>query len=285
MEGIEEIKIESIEDYLKTIRQIQDEWSQKNNIANIIHRGDAKGNLLLPGVFRKRSDGKELKEFLIINQFLKKYKNFTSERFDSSLNELFSYMQHYGVPTRILDWTESSLVALYFALENIDSDKEPVVWVMNSTKLNELSYGNGINGLVLDDNILINARFHLAQYSDFNENKVSLKQFYAKDPNYKKKYWSKELDYPIAYSPFSSGNDRIIAQKGIFTIHGKDKRSIEEIFEANHMNEYLKKILLNKSKTKEIKNDLYTIGITPTTVYPDLYGLSKELRGDLFYYN
>lgn len=51
-------------------------------------------------------------------------------------------MQHYGLPTRLLDWTESPLVALYFAVANHEADDEDSsVWALAPTVLNETQTG------------------------------------------------------------------------------------------------------------------------------------------------
>jgi hypothetical protein len=62
----------------------------------------------------------------------------------SSLWEWYFLMQHYGLPTRLLDWTESPLVALFFALAESSPKQEhgPCVWILNPAELNRKSVGD-----------------------------------------------------------------------------------------------------------------------------------------------
>lgn len=44
-----------------------------------------------------------------------------------------AYAQHIGVPTRLLDWSENPLAALYFALES-DADTDRVLYAVKYSK-------------------------------------------------------------------------------------------------------------------------------------------------------
>ncbi len=52
-------------------------------------------------------------------------------------------MQHHGMPTRLLDWTKSILVALYFVVSKYTSD-DGELWAMYPDALNECSGFHGI---------------------------------------------------------------------------------------------------------------------------------------------
>ena len=64
--------------------------------------------------------------------------------------EWYFLMQHYGVPTRLLDWTENPLIAIYFAVEGHKADRDAAVWALDPTWLNR-KLRRGIEGVMLHD--------------------------------------------------------------------------------------------------------------------------------------
>jgi hypothetical protein len=177
--------------------------------------------------------------------------------------EVLFFMQHYRIPTRLLDWSENPFISLYFALTSAQFDVigkkkvykydaalwilDPVIW--NKESLKAFSYNDGI--LSIEDSFVNSYK----PRSPF----VSIAQ------------------KPVAI--FGTHNSpRIVSQRGVFTVFGKEIQPMEKTYVSDTFpQDCLMKLIFPKTKIDSLLNSLISIGITDSVVYPDLEGLSKEM--------
>lgn len=155
------------------------------------------------------------------------------------------FMRHYGLPTRLLDWSESLLVAIYFATELQDRDGS--LWILSPGRLNELTVGPLIPFL-----------------HDPRVEPLILEAF-GLHPN-----------GPV--SPFLSvvaprDNPRIAAQLGNFTIHG----TREGLDQQAQRDQFLVQVHIPASSKIPLRTELGLLGVRQSTLFPDFASLAGEL--------
>lgn len=217
---------------------------------------------LKPKLFRHKTVS-EIAELLRIEtelliRFRQRSIPYLSNPVDDDFDCLF-LMQHFGVPTRLLDWTENPFIALWFALsdagvrETIDHDA--AVWILNPVAWNR--------------SILSHNRFNGGILSPVD---TVVKNIAPRSPT------DDMIAEPLAiYGAHNS--QRIIAQKGAFTIFSKGIDPIESVYDKKDFPaDSLLKLIIPKDVVMELYSSLMALGITDSVVYPDLTGLAKELR-------
>ena len=110
----EEVRINSVSEFIEKIVHLD-----KEEGTEIFYRGHADKNWeLLPSIFRT-PNGVEKEHLLFRDMVAHEPQSFSECK--STLDYLVQ-MQHYGLPTRLLDMTTNPLVALYFACQPADDD-------------------------------------------------------------------------------------------------------------------------------------------------------------------
>ena len=114
------IVVNSVAEFIEKIVQFD-----KEEGTQIFYRGHADRDWeLLPSIFRT-PNGVEKEHLLFRDMVAHEPQSFLGCQ--STLDHLVQ-MQHYGLPTRLLDVTANPLVALYFACEQVDNDVSAGVW-------------------------------------------------------------------------------------------------------------------------------------------------------------
>ena len=274
--------VRNLQEYLEIIIDLEREMQTRSHNEGLWYRGIVDATLdIRPGLFWRNFKS----EYELAADFVTLAPQYTELRFQPKFQwefeipwEWYFLMQHYGVPTPLTDWTVSPLVALYFAVRNAGKigsaiSTTPCVWVLDPHKLNSTT--------VNDPTVVVPGR-EFSQYWLYKQNADEKKRCDIGKPiTFKYAGQPYNNEFPIAIYPIRA-NPRIIAQHGVFTVHGAKDTGIDKILgcstaEPDKFDTGLAQIEIKPDLAAALLNDLKLVKLHELALFPELPKLASYL--------
>jgi hypothetical protein len=197
-------------------------------------------------------------ERVLINSFKQNAVQFVDQRPPSEWEWLF-LARHHTVPTRLLDWTESPLIGLYFATHSADGstrndDRDGALWLLLPTELNRLA------AISLPDKRALPI---------FEDNDEHLRQYLPS---------TLASEQQTAVLPAAGiairHSKRMQAQHSVFTVTHRDQTPLEAIGDGRHIGRYM----VPAAAKPRIRRQLEALKIDRLAVFPELDNAARLAR-------
>ena len=167
--------------------------------------------------------------------------------------------QHHGVPTRLLDWTYSPLVAAFFAtrpeLKRGETDR--AVWRLDWKSVHEKFGFPGVSLLIKDLDELFGKDGHFTPWALIRR--------------------GAQRDFACLLEP-PSLDQRIVAQAAVFTLCSDKTRSFDDFLAEHGLADALTKYVVPAREVGRLRDQLDLVGVDERRLFPDLDGVAAAIR-------
>lgn len=172
--------------------------------------------------------------------------------------EVLVTAQHHGLPTRLLDWTYSPLVAAHFATVDGGGESDRVVWRLDWKS--------------------VHRRFHLPEIAlpvqDLEgilggDRPMTPLALFAREAGLK--------EFACMFEP-PSLDQRIVVQSATFTLCSDKRQSFDCFLETHGLGPALTKFIIPAGEAARFRDQLDLVSVDERRLFPDLDGVAAEMR-------
>jgi hypothetical protein len=185
----------------------------------------------------------------------------------ATLVEKLALMQHYGAPTRFLDFTKSPWVAAFFAFERAEPEIECSVWAVNRDWCQAMAVERLLPNKGKGEKLMA------ATAIEDPEECVEILACALRE----------EKEAALIIEPFKM-NQRLIPQQGLFLCGTHNTKRLQDIlasYPKESVRDPVQKLVIDASYRREAMQDLYRMNINRATLFPGLDGFAQSLTHEL----